>query len=276
MNNPTKSPLRWAGGKTRMLNALVPHLESQGRLIEPFVGAGSVFMALPKREAIINDANNDLVRFYEALKYRTQDLVAHTKPLFTSVNCSDEAYKQLRARFNESTCSLERAALLLYLNRFGFNGLYRVNRKGIFNTPYGHFKNAPRFPERDILAMAERLRSVTLLPSGDFTNALQLAREGDVVYCDPPYLDISTVEKSFTAYTAGAFSIADHKRLVAHAWAAAERGAKVVLSNHDSDQARELYRGMELHIVDVRRSLAASSAHRKSARELVAILKVAR
>jgi DNA adenine methylase len=259
-----------------MLTALAPHLATQGRLIEPFVGAGSVFMASPGRDTIINDANNDLVLFYAALKYRTQDFVDLASSFFAASNCNDAAYKELRARFNVATCSLERAALLLYLNRFGFNGLYRVNRGGIFNTPFGHFTKTPKFPEQEILAMARRLQSVIVLPSGDFANALQLAGEGDVVYCDPPYLDISAAKKSFTAYTPGAFGLADHKRLVAHAWAAAERGAKVVLSNHDSDQARELYSDMDLHFVDVRRSLAASAAHRKSARELIAVLEVVR
>ena len=255
-----------------MLTALAPHLAMQGRLIEPFVGAGSVFMAFPTPGTVINDANDDLVTFYAALKYRAPDLLDLAQSFFNAANCTDGAYRELRARFNESSCSLERAALLLYLNRFGFNGLYRVNRNGVYNTPFGHFKNAPKFPERELLAMAERLKGVTLLPSGDFANALTLAGEGDVVYCDPPYLDISAVEKSFTAYTAGKFGLAEHKRLVAHAWNAAARGAKVVISNHDTKEARELYDGMELHFSEVRRSLGATVASRKPVGELIAVL----
>lgn len=272
MKNPTKSPLKWAGGKARALKALLPHLAGENRLIEPFVGGGSVFVAFPEREGIINDANRDLIYFYQALKFSAPEFLHTARPLFSSSNCSENAYKRLRAQFNESHSSLERAALLLYLNRFGFNGLYRVNQKGIFNTPYGHLKSVPQFPEEQLLAMAERLQNVWIQPPGDFSDVIKLAGKGDIVYCDPPYVDVSSNEKSFTAYTATAFGIAEHERLVTEAKAAAGRGAKVVISNHDTVEARELYKDMELHFFDVRRSLAASSTNRKVVRELIAVL----
>jgi DNA adenine methylase len=267
-----KPPLKWAGGKQRILSTLLPHIAGSGRLIEPFVGAGSVFMASGARDTVINDANADLIAFYRCLQRDVFGLIEAAEPMFSSAHMTAEAYLDNRLRFNAGGTEVERAALLLYLNRFGFNGLYRVNKQGKLNVPYGHPKSLPSFPHQALLDMATRLQGVQII-CGDFKLPMALATAGDVVYCDPPYIDASSTKASFTAYTASSFGQAQQLELVKEARAAVARGATVVISNHDGEVARQLYQDAEIHSFDVRRSIAANGEARMPARELIAIFK---
>ncbi|CAN7552468.1 DNA adenine methylase [Duganella sp. LjRoot269] len=273
MKNPkTTPPLRWAGGKQRLLPALIPHIPRTGRLIEPFVGAGSVFLNSGQRDIVINDLNRDLVSMYEMLRDAPGDYINGACALFADSMHSQHAYLDVRRKFNSSTDLRERAMLLLYLNKFNFNGLFRVNRNGEYNVPYGHPKTPPAFPEPQLLAMAERLKSATIL-HGDFRVPMAMAATGDVVYCDPPYADATLGVSSFVSYTSTGFTTNDQIDLATLARDACARGATVILSNHDTKWVRDLYAGMELHSVDVRRSIAANAARRKPAGELIAVLR---
>jgi len=267
-----KPPLKWAGGKQRILSTLLPHIAAPGRLIEPFVGAGSVFMASGARDTVINDANADLIGFYRCLQRDVAGFIEVAEPLFSPAHMTAEAYLYNRVRFNAGGTEVERAALLLYLNKFGFNGLYRVNKKGKLNIPYGHPKSLPAFPRQALLDMAARLQGVQIM-CGDFKLPMALATAGDVVYCDPPYVASSSAKESFTAYTANSFGHAQQLELVQATHAAVARGATVVISNHDSDIARQLYTGAEIHTFDVRRSIAADGDARQAAKELIAIFR---
>ena len=268
----TRPPLRWAGGNQRILSRLLPHIEGSGRLIEPFVGAGSVFTAAGERDIIINDANADLIEFYQCLKRDVNGYIEAAAIFFTEAHKSVEAYVANRDRFNKSESGVERAALLLYLNKFGFNGLYRVNKRNSFNVPYGHPKKLPEFPRLQLLEMAAKLQKVQI-QHGDFTAAIALASAGDVVYCDPPYADASVAKRSFTAYTSDSFSWQQQQQLVDVSHAAVARGATVVISNHDNEVTRALYKGAEIHSFDVRRSVAADGEARTAARELIAVFR---
>jgi len=271
MNNPKKRPpLKWAGGKQRILPTILPHLSGSGRLIEPFVGSGSVFMSAGERDLVISDTNAHLVTMYNLIQEDVQKFITVAEPLFSSAHHSEEAYARNRARFNGASSPIEHAALLLYLNKFGFNGLFRVNRQGYFNVPYGHPKTLPTFPREQLLALATRLQGAQIMFT-DFASTMAMAGPGDIVYCDPPYVDTSDSRKSFTGYTAGSFSMHDQARLAHAARAAATRGAKVVISNHDCEASRALYHGMEIHSFDVRRSVAASADKRVAVKELVAV-----
>ncbi len=273
MKNPTlKPPLKWVGGKQRILPALLPFIPREGRLIEPFVGAGAVFLNAGERPLVINDVNKDLVSMYKMLRDVPLDYIERARPLFTSDMHSPEAYADARRRFNSSSDNAERAALLLYLNKFGFNGLHRVNSKGHFNVPYGHPKTLPRFPLEQLQAMARRLQEATIM-CGDFRPIMALAKAGDVLYCDPPYANGDEDKATFVGYTPGRFSNADQADLAALAWDAAARGATVVISNHDTPRTRALYAEMQVHTVEARRSVAADACHRGKARELIAILR---
>jgi DNA adenine methylase len=268
---PTTSKpfLKWSGWKQRLLSQLLPLLPAGSSLIEPFVGAGSVFLATEYDSYIINDANSDLIAAWVAILQRPREFSERAAAFFTKEHWSQEAYLRIRAEFNAHVDRFERAVRLPYLNKFGFNGLYRVNSRDEFNVPYGRPSSLPRFPVGEVEAAAHKLKRCLVL-AGGFEVAISLAEAGDVVYCDPPYLPSST-GGSFTQYTTAGFSMDDHERLVACCDEAVRRGAVVLISNHDTEQTRELYRGWELVPLAVRRSISANSGSRLLAQELVAI-----
>jgi DNA adenine methylase len=245
-------------------------MPSGTRLIEPFVGAGSLFLGSTYSAAILNDANIDLTAVWVAIKERPREFVTQASEFFSERNRSPEAYLRIRSEYNESVDRFERAVRFMYLNKFGFNGLYRVNRQGVFNVPYGHLAALPNFPFDEVAIAAEKLKTATVL-SGGFAATMELATAGDVVYCDPPYSDLAA-QTSFTGYTAQGFGVDEHMELVAAARQAAARGATVLISNHDTPATRALYEGFEITALLVRRSVAANADRRLAARELVAIL----
>lgn len=268
----SKPFLKWPGGKQRLLAQLLPLLPERPRLIEPFVGAGAIFLGLAYDRYVLNDANTDLTNMWLALQADGADFIARAAEFFVEANRSNEAFLRIRHEFNSTTDRLARATRLPYLSHFGFNGLFRVNRKGVFNTPYSNPAKLPTFPESALAAASKKLERCLVL-SGDFTVPIALAGPGDVVYCDPPYSP-STTGKSFTSYTADGFVQSDHERLVEAGLQAVSRGAHVVISNHDTPLTRELYRGWDITSLSVRRSVSAATTSRGNASELVAQLPV--
>lgn len=267
---PSKPFLKWSGGKQRLLPELSRWLPPRGRLIEPFVGAGSVFLALEYESYVINDANSDLVAVWAALQDRPREFIETAATFFREENRCASAYLRLRAQFNDETDRFERAVLVPYLNRFGFNGLFRVNRAGRFNVPYGQPASVPHFPFEEMQAAHVKLKRTTIL-SGGFEFAVEQAGVGDVLYCDPPYLD-SAHGTSFTGYSSAGFTLEDHEALREAALRAVSRGATVVISNHDTPQTRDLYQHWHIETLSVRRSIAAKASSRGKARELLAVM----
>lgn len=263
--------LKWPGSKRRLLPRLLPLLPLRGRLIEPFLGAGSVFLSSDYDRYLLGDANPDLAALWVSLKDRPRQTVEEAAKLFVNENLGETAFKRIRDEFNSCIEPFDRAVRLIYLNRFAFNGLYRVNRSGRFNVPYAHPKVLPRFPYEELEAASQKLHKCTVL-SSDFEALLEDAGFGDAVYCDPPYLP-SVEGDSFTAYTGAGFTLADHQRLVAASVRAVGRGATVLISNHNTAIARQLYAGWEQVELEVRRSIAAAGERRGMAAELVAILR---
>lgn len=267
----TSAPfLRWAGGKQRLLNQLLPLLPGGPRLIEPFVGAGSVFLGSSYASAVLNDANPDLVAVWVALRDRPSQFIAAASELFTESNRSVEAYRRIREEFNQSSDRFDRAVRFIYLNRFGFNGLFRVNQRGNYNVPYGRPAVLPGFPRERMRLASEKL-SQCIVINGGFAHAMELATAGDVVYCDPPYSS-SSQGSSFSGYTMEGFTTENHLALVQAARRAVGRGATVLISNHDTPVTRDLYREWCVHSLSVRRSVSAKQSARRSASELLAVL----
>ena len=264
----SKPFLKWAGGKQRLLSQLLGRLPQANRLIEPFVGAGSLFLSGRYPRAILNDANADLMALWTFIQERPAQFCADASGLFCEENRNKRAYECIRQKLNSEVDRYERCVRLLYLNRFGFNGLYRVNKAGSMNTPYGYPSSLPAFPWEQIALAHEKLRDV-LIFGGDFQFAMSMAGAGDLVYCDPPYLPMTSAAFK---YTPAGFSLAEHERLVQAARQAVERGATVAISNHDTPEARALYRGFEVHELPSARHIAAKVCARRSARELLAIL----
>jgi DNA adenine methylase len=269
-NQSCRPFLKWAGGKGRLLAQLLPLFPLRGRLVEPFVGAGSVFLAADYDRYLLADANPDLIAVWVSLQQRPAEFIAESQSYFIEANRTEEAFMRIRAEFNQSHDRWERAVRFIYLNKFGFNGLFRVNKSGNYNVPYSRPAVLPRFPFETLEAAALKLQRCTFL-NGGFAATLDECGFGDAVYCDPPYVT-SEDEPSFTSYTAGGFGAQQQEQLVTCARLAVKRGATVLISNHDTPYARELYRGWELHTLTVRRSISASGP-RGMANELVAILR---
>lgn len=271
----TRPFLKWAGSKRRILSQLVPLLPRGKRLVEPFVGGGSVFMATDFDAYLLADINPGLIALYDELKLDPAATVANAKALFVGNNCAQGAYNGLRAQFNDpSTPSSERAALFVYLNKFAFNGLYRVNSSGLMNSPFAHHVKVPGFPKAAMEGFARKLAQAEMR-CADFAAVMEQAVPGDVVYCDPVYVSREDVagkeKKSFSAYDSRGFGMEQQETLAALAHSLSSKGIPVVISNNDTPVTRQMYAGAVLHSVESYRSIAASTSARGKVAELVAV-----
>jgi DNA adenine methylase len=268
--NGTRPPLKWAGSKYRLIPQIRRLLPEGSRLVEPFVGSGAVFLNTQYDRYLISDANADLILFYKTLKREKKFFIDQARKYFVPRNNAAKRYYALRDEFNASRENdPNRAALFLYLNKHGYNGLCRYNASGELNVPFGRYQ-APYFPEREMNAFVERAQRITIMKR-DFENVLNECVAGDVVYCDPPYVPLSTTS-NFTSYSAGGFGHEDQQRLASLAQKTAARGVPVLISNHDTSVTRELYAAAsKIGYLDVRRLISCNSAKRQYAAELLAL-----
>ena len=291
--------LKWAGGKRQLLPALRLHYPASfDRYIEPFLGSGAVFFdlcdtgRLAGRRVELFDLNPDLIGCYRALRDRTEEVIASLDRLAAHHDAKgvDFYYEVRDRRFNPARSAIgldapeklekayapDLAAMFIYLNRTGFNGLFRLNRDGEFNVPAGRYDN-PRICDADHLravAAALRKRGVAL-ERRPFDEALARAGAGDFVYCDPPYAPLS-VTSQFAHYTAGGFTLADHARLHQAVVDAAARGAVIVMSNSSAPQITAAYTGyaarragLRVATVPARRAINSNAAKRGAIDELI-------
>ncbi|EIS6475322.1 Dam family site-specific DNA-(adenine-N6)-methyltransferase [Salmonella enterica] len=264
--------LKWAGGKYSLLPELERLIPAGKRLIEPFVGGGSVFLNSDKHERfLLADINADLINLYQMLAIVPDSVIAEAMKAFRHLNDA-ENYTAIREEFNaQKLNAIERAAAFLYLNRHCFNGLMRYNLDGFFNVGWGKYK-APYFPEEEIRAFRQKSRACVFMTAG-FERTLRLASDGDVVYCDPPYEPMPGTA-GFTNYAAGGFSWNSQVALAESCVAAHQRGAKVFISNSTAPRVIELYErhGFTLHRVNARRSISSKGSTRETANDIVASL----
>lgn len=276
-----KSPIKWAGGKARVMPQLLDHLPKADCLIEPFVGGGTVFMNTEYRRYVLCDSNLNLINFFRQLTDRPEDTIAACREVFSGGNTAEEFY-QRRAEFNalgekadsDPDAAMLLAALFLYLNRHGYNGLYRVNLKGELNVPYGKFAE-PYFPEKEMRLFAEKANDTkAIFMHSDFRLSIRsvvYASDDAVIYCDPPYIPASETA-NFTAY-GKPFTLDDHRSLVANLLNANRQfGTRVVISNSDTPETREIYSAFNLHAFSVRRSVSAKN--RDMAGEVIGVLRM--
>lgn len=268
-----KSPLKWAGGKKRILHHIKSQLPSEKnkRLIEPFVGGGSVFLNLDYEEYLLVDTNPDLINLFKLIKDSHQKLIDKTQKLFVKTNNNAEKYYAFRERFNNATNKLERASLFLFLNRHGYNGLCRYNSKGGFNVPFGSYKK-PYFPESEIQQFS-RIAQKASFVCGDFSEAFKQADKGDVIYCDPPYSPINATA-NFTGYAGNKFGENDQRRIVFEAQRAQDRGVSTLISNHDLAITREIYQHADsISSIEVQRNISCKGQIRNKVGEVLALYK---
>ena len=285
-----KPILKWAGGKRQLLDAIYARFpRSYGRFHEPFLGGGALFFDLAPDGGTVNDANPRLVNFYRQVRDDPDELVDRLESFddpeadpipnepFADVDRKgkpiDSYYYQKRAQFNrrpagEAFDELEEAALLCYLNRTGYNGLYRENRSGRFNVPIGRYAN-PDWVRREAIHTASRVLADIEVRNEDFSYVLDAAEPGDLVYVDPPYEPMSPTA-SFTDYSENGFGRDDQDRLLNVAAALDERGVHVILSNSGVMAERYEQRGFEVALVGATRAINSDPDNRDAVDELVA------
>ncbi len=261
--------LKWAGGKFKLIEALKEHLPQGERLVEPFVGAGSVFLNTDYDRYLLCDINQDLINLYKIVQTEPEKYIKAAKALFVPEMNQKEAYYKIRSSFNETKDPFKRSVYFLYMNRHGFNGLCRYNRKGGFNVPFGSYKK-PYFPENEIRAFSEKAQRADFRCIG-YEQAIDMTKVGDVVYCDPPYAPLSSTA-SFTTYVGAGFSLDDQALLARKSrHTAIERGIPVLISNHDIPLTRELYHGATFGSIQVQRNISQNGSGRKKVDELMAL-----
>ncbi len=264
--------LKWAGGKYPLLDDIKKYLPEGDCLIEPFVGAGSVFLNTDYSRYILADINSDLINLYNIVKVRTDDYVQEARSLFAPVHNDSVAFYRFRAEFNQCKDAFRRAVLFLYLNRHCYNGLCRYNLRGEFNVPFGRYSK-PYFPEEELYHFAERAQHATFVCQSYDVSMTNVAA-GSVVYCDPPYAPLSATA-NFTAYHTDSFSMVQQQHLAQLAESLQGDSIPVLISNHDTELTRIWYQQAKLHKLQVRRSISRNGGTRNKVDELLALYGVA-
>lgn len=259
-----RPPVKWAGGKGQLLTQLEP-LFPKGfqNYHEPFVGGGAVFFYLLPEKASLIDNNKELINFYLVVRNNLEELL---QDLPRHVNERSYYYK-VRALDPERMDPVKRASRFLFLNKTSYNGLWRVNRKGEFNVPFGNYKK-PKIIDEPNLRLVNSILQHTEIKLGDFALVLERAQEGDFIYFDPPYHPLSETS-SFTSYTAKDFGEEDQRRLADLFRTLDQRGCLVMLSNSDTPFIRELYDSYDISVVKARRAINCRSDKRGPVNELV-------
>ncbi|MFC1609938.1 DNA adenine methylase [Myxococcota bacterium] len=242
--------LKWAGGKGKLVPQILDRFpEHFGRYHEPFLGGGAVFFALAPRKAVLSDVNGDLIATYCAIRDRVEQVMAKLR----QHQPTEEHFYNVRALESGRLSPIEAAARTIFLNRTCFNGLYRVNRRGQFNVPFGRYTNPKICNADNLRAVSEALQNVDIRSESVFDIGRRV-RRGDLVYFDPPYDPVSRTA-SFTSYARGGFGREEQERLATLFGQLAERGVHVVLSNSDTPFIRELYRDFHIEQVFARRAI---------------------
>ncbi|WJG10008.1 Dam family site-specific DNA-(adenine-N6)-methyltransferase [Aliiglaciecola sp. LCG003] len=269
--NKNRAFLKWAGGKYGLIEDICKRLPEGKKLIEPFVGAGSVFLNTDYENYLLNDINPDLINLYNELKNNTEFYIKESEKLFCAKNNQEERFYQLRKEFNASNDIQFKSCLFLYLNRHGYNGLCRYNLSGGFNVPFGRYKS-PYYPKKELYYFAEKAQKA-VFTCESYENTFKRSRKLDTVYCDPPYAPISMTAK-FTQYSKTAFTIEDQKNLAKLAKEHTDKKqCHVLISNHDTPFTREIYSQADVTQLMVSRTISQKGDKRVKVSELLALYK---
>jgi len=267
----TKPFFKWVGGKRRLTSRLIELMpETFGEYFEPMVGGGALFFAHdkhPNRDHILTDLNQELITTYQVVRDNPERLIVALEVYrlgYEPARDKREYYNTVRAMSPEDPILV--AARFLFLNKTGFNGLYRVNRSGGFNVPWGK-RERFNYDATNIRACSAKLEHVDIR-CADFESILSEPTEGDFVYIDPPYIPISPTAK-FTEYQPGGFGLEEHERLAQTFRDLDRRGVKVMLSNSHSPLVGRLYEGYDIQAVYTVHSVAAERSARGRIAEVV-------
>jgi len=257
--------LKWAGGKRQIMPDLLRHVpQKYNNYFEPFLGGGALFFELSPKMAIVSDINLRLIRTYRAIR----DDVDGVIELLQKCKYEKDFFYHMRDIYIDSQTDTEVAAWMIFLNKTGFNGLYRVNRFNTFNVPFGKYTNPTICDVSNLKACSLALEAVDILHE-DFSGVLKRAKKGDFVYMDPPYVPASKTA-SFSAYSAEGFFPHDQIRLRDFALELKKRGVKVLLSNSSTDYVKKLYsEGFDMEEVNATRNISCKGNKRDAVKELI-------
>ena len=272
MSNRISPFVKWAGGKKQLLARLEEKMPTDyNRYFEPFIGGGALLLDVRPGNAVINDVNEQLLNVYRCLKEDEEQVIKIIND-YDSISCDKERYYDMRDSYNEKISNhvldSECAALTIWINKHCFNGLYRVNSKGLFNVPFNNKENGASINEDNIRGIGQYLRACKVeIREGDFEDACTDVAPGDFVYFDSPYIPVSDTA-GFTDYTKNGFSYEDHCRLADLYKRLSDKGVKVMLSNHNVDLVYQLYDGFKIEPVDVKRAIN-SNAKKRTGKEVI-------
>jgi len=273
--------LRWAGGKRKLAELIagcIPqhiYTDTNSHYFEPFVGGGAVMLHLgdadvekfiPGNRVHLNDMNPDLIMTYEIIQGQVDSLIERLGELAKDV--SKEAYLKIRANVPDN--KLDRAARFIYLNKTGFNGLWRVNSKGLYNVPWGQLKNPTIYNLQNLLDCSKRLVG-TEITNLNYAEAVSEAKSGDIVYFDPPYIPLSA-SSSFSKYAKDDFSLKNQIDLKDTIAELSSKSVKIILSNSDTPETREIFGGcLNLFQIDAARAISANASSRGTVKEVIGL-----
>lgn len=263
--------VKWVGGKRQLLDEITPLLPRRiTSYCEPFLGGGAVLFSIQPSKAIINDINEDLMLVYEVIRDDVEGLI---KSLKQYENTSEYFYRirdiDRDKEFYHSMSKVERASRLIYLNKTCFNGLFRVNSSGEFNSPFGHYKN-PNIVNEPVLRAVNKYFNANKIQiyNEDFETTLKRVNKGGFVYLDPPYDPVSDTA-NFTGYNKGGFNRKEQERLKKCCDELTQRGVNFMLSNSATAFIRELYRNYDITIVKAKRAINSNASKRGAVEEVL-------
>ena len=270
--------VKWVGGKRQLLPELVKRLPSNFKTyIEPFVGGGALFFNLQPKQAIINDLNHELIIAYRTIKSRWKALIEYLEIFEMAHKTSSQNFyfsmrKQKPNQFKEMPfrASLPlTAARFIYLNKSCFNGLYRVNKQGIFNVPNGNRKKLKTFNFQNVQNISHYLKNNNIkILNKSFEKVCQLAKAGDFVYLDPPY-DYEKGTIGFDSFHKKGFNEKAQKLLAKTCKDLNNRKVKFMVSNHNTSLIRNLYKGFHIELIKARRLVGGKASRRQQAEEVI-------
>ena len=267
MSNSSVAPfVKWAGGKRQLIPQIRERMpEKYNDYYEPFIGGGAVIFDLLPANALINDINKALINTYRTICNESDAFLKEVNRLDNDMwEDGKKYYYSIREHYNDklmrSEYDVELAALFVFINKHCFNGLYRVNGKGLFNVPYNNSRRVS-VDEDVIIATSEYLRGVTII-DGDFEQACKNAKKGDFVFIDSPYAPLNPT--SFESYTKEGFDIESHKRLAKLYDELTARGCYCMLTNHNTELINELYgnKDYKIDVVSVKRMINSDASNR--------------
>jgi DNA adenine methylase len=273
MNNLLLSPLlKWVGGKRQLLSDIIPMIDNKcSTYVEPFIGGGAVLFSMQPKKAIINDYNDELINVYKVVRDNLDELLELL--YIHQANNSSEYYYEVRAwdrgEYLNKMSNIEKAARIIYLNKTCYNGLYRVNSAGQFNSPYGRYKNPNIVNEAVLKAVSNYFKNNDIdIRNGDYRDTLINLDKRSFVYLDPPYMPISS-SSSFTGYTEGGFGYNRQVELKEECDKLTQQGIRFVQSNSDCDEIRELYKEYKIKTVKAKRSINSVAKKRGEINEVL-------